>query len=252
MEHQGRAEHTGMPWRVLVALVPVIAVLTIVACIVGFGAGRAAGTRHVQQDLATSSPTGSSKPVASPKTGPPEPFVSSMPRPTQTALRSNPTPRQIVGPQLDVGEPTSTLSPNLPFSFRVPKGAWKQRTPYPQRDMAYATAYATPEGNEAASDSPLFTAFAWRACGACSFADVAAFDARFRNHHGAPKFDPKKDGRDTAYDERTEGGRYYLMVRHVYDGPDGNRYLVDYLTRAPEQDKMAAQRVANEILTQMG
>lgn len=245
----GHADHR--PWKVFVALVPVAIVLTLVASVVGFGYGKSAGTTHVEEELATRSAGGGGTPVASPKSAPPEPFVSSMPRPTRTKLRPAAMPRSLVGPTFDVSQPTTTLSPNLPFSFRAPAGNWQEETPYPRRDIAYATAYLEPpEGGESEADSPLLAAFAWRACGACSLDDVPAFDQRFRSHHDAPAFDLEMRSDDTGYDQLTEDGYYYLVVRHVYESADGNTYLVAYLTRAQESDKQTAQQLANEILTQ--
>ncbi|MQA05425.1 MAG: hypothetical protein GEV07_22770 [Streptosporangiales bacterium] len=238
------------PWRVFLALVPLVAILAAVAGAIGYGYGESTGTRQVRKQLASTEPANSESPRATPAKPVPEPFISSMPRPMRTGLRAGATPQQVVGPEFDASQPTRTLSPNVPFSFRAPKGKWTQRTPHPLRDIAYASAFYRPSGDETAKTSPLYAAFAWRACGKCSLSDVPEFDQRFREFHGTPDFELEQKSDHTAYDEVTDGETHYLVVRHVFESPDGNTYLIDYLVRAPAAEREQAQQLANEILTQ--
>lgn len=239
------------PRGVFVVLVPLVLVLTAVATVAGYGYGKSAGETHERNDLALGSEDGVRTPLRGPKSPAPEPFVSSMPRPTATRLNTAGAPVSVVGPTFDADQRTRTLSPNLPFSFRVPKGTWKTDTPPPGRDIAFAAAFSRPSGTESADTSPLAAVFAWRACGACTADDVPTFDERFREHHGLPAFQLRGDSAETEQGELTEGSDYYVVVRHLFDAPDGNTYLVDYATTAPADQQEQAQQLANEILTQM-
>ena len=190
-------------------------------------------------------------PVPRPNRIAPEPFISSMPRPKLTGLNTTAPATTLVGPAFDTDQRTRTMSPNLPFSFRAPEGRWKVETPFPEQDIAFADVYLRPTGTETTATTPLRAAFAWRACGKCSAGAVAAFDKRFREHHNAPAFQLQRKSSRTAYTEITDGATYYLVVRHLFDGSDGRTYLVDYLTQAPSSEKVRAQQLGNEILTQI-
>ncbi|MBO0827301.1 MAG: hypothetical protein J2P24_05915 [Streptosporangiales bacterium] len=237
------------PWRVLAFLVPVMVVAAVVAGVLGAGYGSGTATGHARAKITARARDGARSPYPTPTAFPPEPFMSSMPRPLLTDLRSLP-PRTVVGSPYAGRGTEQVLSPNLPFSFRVPGRSWAVDVTPPGQDIAYSEAYSRPTGGETPVTSPLRVVFAWRACGRCGSKDAAPFDRRFERHFAIASVHLSAAGAGTWYAEQASPTHYNVFVRRLYRAPDGRAYLVDYLVRSTARNRATAQQLANEIRTQ--